>query len=137
MYDADDIANMQYAEYRDTKKHMSYSEKMATAKSNGAFMSRLLRIEGIKKQRKGNNMTVPTFNIKKRDNAPDFVVGSFGCKMGDIEPFVNGKGYINFDILKGKESGMYVKINTYGLDKDEETETVTKIGEISEDEIAF
>lgn len=136
MYDADDLANMRYAEYRDTRKHSSYSEKMATAKSNGAFMSRFLRIEGIKKKKGEKKMTL-TFNIKKRDNAPDFVVGSFGCKLGDIEPFVNGKGYINFDILKGKESGMYVKINTYGLDKEEETETVTKIGEFENGEIPF
>lgn len=51
-----------------------------------------------------------TFTIKKRENAPDFVFGSFGCKLEDLKPFVNDKGYINFDILAGKESGYYVKI---------------------------
>lgn len=77
------------------------------------------------------NMTV-----KKREKAPDFVVGSFGCKFGDLEPFVNSKGYINFDLLKGKEEGsLYVKVNEYGLDKDDKP--VTTIGEISEEEIPF
>lgn len=75
-------------------------------------------------------------NVKKRPNSPDFVVGSFGCKFGDLEAFVNSKGYINFDILKGKESGsLYVKVSEYGLDKPEKT--VTKIDDISEDEISF
>ena len=75
-------------------------------------------------------------NVKKRQGSPDFVLGSFGCKFGDLEPFVNSKGYINFDLMKGREEGsLYVKVSEYGLDKPEKT--VTKIGDISEDEIAF
>lgn len=77
-----------------------------------------------------------TFTIKKREGAPDYVVGSFGCKFGDLEPFVNSKGYINFDILKSQEGdGMYIKINEYGLEKP--TENVTKIDTITEEEIPF
>lgn len=77
------------------------------------------------------NMTV-----KKREKAPDFVVGSFGCKFSDLEAYVNSKGFINFDLLKGKEEGsLYVKVSEYGLDKDDKP--VTKIGEISEEEIPF
>ena len=77
-----------------------------------------------------------TFNIKKRNGSPDFVVGSFGCKFGDLEAFVNSKGYINFDLLKGKEEGsLYIKVSEYGLDKEEKP--VTTIGEISEEEIPF
>ena len=59
--------------------------------------------------------TMATFNIKKRENAPDFVFGSFGCKLNELKDFVNDKGYVNFDILKGKEGGYYVKISDYGL----------------------
>ena len=78
-------------------------------------------------------------NVKKRQGSPDFVLGSFGCKFGDLEAFVNSKGYINFDLLKGKEEGsMYVKVSEYGLDKEEKPDKpVTKIGDISEDEIPF
>lgn len=83
-----------------------------------------------------NKQMATTFNIKKRDNAPDFVVGSFGCKLGDLEAYVNSKGYINFDILKGKEGGLYIKINEYGLDKGENA-SVTKIDELTDEEIPF
>lgn len=77
------------------------------------------------------NMTV-----KKREKSPDFVVGSFGCKFGDLEPFVNSKGYINFDLLKGKEEGsLYVKVSEYGLDK--EDKPVTKIRNLTDEEIPF
>ena len=57
-------------------------------------------------------------NIKKRDGSPDFVVGSFGLKYTDLKPFVNQNGYVNFDILKGKTEGMYVKVSDYGLTKE-------------------
>lgn len=76
-------------------------------------------------------------NVRKRQNAPDFVVGSFGCKFGDLEPFVNSKGFINFDLLKGKEEGsLYVKVSEYGLDK-EEDKPVTNAKEITDEEISF
>ena len=80
------------------------------------------------------NMTV-----KKREKSPDFVVGSFGCKFGDLEAFVNSKGYINFDLLKGKEPNtLYVKVSEYGLDKEEKTDkSVVTIGDITEDIIPF
>lgn len=80
------------------------------------------------------NMTV-----KKREKSPDFVVGSFGCKFDDLEAFVNSKGWLNFDLLKGKEEGsLYVKVSEYGLDKPEKTEqSVVTIGDITEEEIPF
>lgn len=62
-------------------------------------------------------MTTPTFTIKKRESAPDFVFGSFGCKLEDLKDYVNEKGYVNFDILKSKEGGYYVKVSDYGIKK--------------------
>lgn len=61
-------------------------------------------------------MKTPTATIKKRENSPEFVVGSFGYKFEDLVPYMNSKGYINFDILKGKESGQYVKVSDYGIE---------------------
>ena len=81
------------------------------------------------KNRKEKEMAT-TFNIKKRENAPEFVFGSFGCKLEDLKAFVNDKGYINFDILKGKEGGYYVKVSDYGLKKNT-AETVAQ-GEVLE-----
>ena len=79
-------------------------------------------------------------NVKKRQGSPDSVLGSFGCKFGDLEAFVNSKGYINFDLLKGKEANtMYVKVSEYGLDKEQvgEEKKITKISEMTQEEIPF
>lgn len=54
--------------------------------------------------------------IKKRDGAPDYVFGSFGFKYDDLKEYVNDKGYVNFDILKG-QYGDYIKVSEYGLKK--------------------
>ena len=56
-----------------------------------------------------------TFNIKKRDNAPDWVIGSFGCKLEELKPYVNSKGYVNFDILENKAGEKYIKVSEYGV----------------------
>ena len=68
-----------------------------------------------------------TFTVKKRDNSPKFVLGSFGCKYEDLKPYVNSKGYVNFDLLEGKDGGCYVKINDYGLNKSDDVVTVEKL----------
>lgn len=59
--------------------------------------------------------------IKKRDGAPEFVLGSFGLKYDELKDYVNDKGYVNFDILKG-QYGDYIKVSEYGLNKKEEGE---------------
>lgn len=56
-----------------------------------------------------------TFNIKKRENAPDRVIGSFGCKYADLKPYINSKGYVNFDILENKAGEKYIKVSDYGV----------------------
>lgn len=73
-----------------------------------------------------------TFTIKKRENAPEFVFGSFGCKYEELKDFVNQKGYVNFDILKSKEGGYYAKVSDYGLEK-----TESKILKFEEEELPF
>ena len=64
-----------------------------------------------------------SFNIKRSETAPDFVIGQFGCKYDELKPYVNNKGWINFDILENKKGEKYVKINTYNLNKDDDEET--------------
>lgn len=56
-------------------------------------------------------------SLKKREGTPDFVIGSGGFKYDEIKAFVNAKGYVNFDLLKGKENGFYIKISDYGVIK--------------------
>ena len=74
-----------------------------------------------------------TASITKRQGAPDFVIGSFGFKAEELVNYCNSKGYINFDILKGKESGNYVKVSDYGVSK---TDTQDLI-QFDDEEITF
>jgi len=54
-----------------------------------------------------------------RQGAPEFVKGSISIKVADLHEWLNTNqglandaGYINFDILSGKD-GWYTKVNTY------------------------
>ena len=86
----------------------------------------------IDRKRKENKMA-NTFTIKRRNNAPNFVFGSFGCKYDDLKAFVNDRGYINFDILMGKDSdSYYVKVSDYGINQSvtkSDTDTVMEFDE--------
>jgi hypothetical protein len=62
---------------------------------------------------------------KPREGAPEFVKGRLSFNVEKAIPFLqkykNEKGYVNCDLLKSKESGkLYLKLNTYGLEKKEE-----------------
>ena len=61
-----------------------------------------------------------SIQIKKRENSPDFILGSFGFKYDEGKEYVNANGYINFDIFKGKDGGNdYIKVNTYHIAQSE------------------
>ena len=62
-------------------------------------------------------------SINKRQGSPDFVIGSGGFKYEELKAFVNAKGYVNFDVLTGKEGGYYIKISEYGIEKKSEETT--------------
>ncbi len=53
----------------------------------------------------------------KRENAPDFVLGSLNFKVDEALQWLkeNEKedGYVNCDILKSKEGKNYLKLNTW------------------------
>lgn len=71
-----------------------------------------------------------TASVTKRQGSPDFVIGSFGFKAEELVNYCNSKGYINFDILKGKESGNYVKVSDYGVDT-KQNESILDFDEVS------
>lgn len=65
---------------------------------------------------------------KKRDNAPDFVIGGISIKKYDLVEWLEGveeneKGYINLDMLEGKD-GPYLVVNTWKPTGNKESETV-------------
>lgn len=60
-------------------------------------------------------------SVKKREKSPDYVLGSFGFRLEEIKQYVNSKGWVNGEILKTKyNEGMYIKISSFGIDKEEE-----------------
>jgi len=54
----------------------------------------------------------------KRENSPDFVIGSLSIKVSDFQEWLKGqavseKGYITIDILKSREGKSYLKLNEW------------------------
>lgn len=74
-------------------------------------------------------------SLRKRDGSPDFVLGSGGVKYEALADFMNERGYVNFDLLKGKEGGYYIKVSDYGLNK--QTEKSNNEREITDEVIPF
>ena len=55
-----------------------------------------------------------------RENAPEFVKGSISIKKADLLIWLNAeapndKGYINLDVLEGREGTPYLTVNEYHL----------------------
>jgi len=117
-------------ENRETRRAQLRQEERAKS----AMMHRLYKFQA--KQRKENTMKTLTATVNKRPNSPDFVIGSFGFKAEDLVNYCNSKGYINFDILKGKESGEYVKVSDYGVEEVSKTDT-QEIMKFDDEEIPF
>lgn len=98
----DDTWDEYYASHYITASDLR-KKRIASREAQARFKT----VERLKKM-------IKTATIKRRDNAPAFVFGSFGYKYSDLKEFVNEKGYINFDILSSKDGeNYYVKVNDY------------------------
>lgn len=98
----DDTWDEYYASHYITASDLR-AKRIASREAQARFKT----VERLKKMAK-------TATIKRRDNAPAFVFGSFGYKYSDLKEFVNDKGYINFDILSSKDGeNYYVKVNDF------------------------
>ena len=57
------------------------------------------------------------YGNKARQGAPEFVKGSISIKTSDaiewLKANTNDKGYVNLDILEGKEDKLTICLNTY------------------------
>lgn len=78
--------------------------------------------------------------FEKRQGSPDYVIGSLNIKVPELIPFLekhrNNAGYVNIDILIGKESNKpYCELNTWQPKKDnasEEAENQKKLNNFSD-----
>jgi len=53
----------------------------------------------------------------RRENAPDFVIANLSFKTEQfiewLKENTNAKGYVNVDVLRSKEGGVYSKLNDW------------------------
>ena len=64
------------------------------------------------------------FSFKRRENAPEFVVGRLSLKVDDAMAFVKENmkdGWINLNVNQARSGNYYVELDTY-VPKDEVTE---------------
>jgi len=60
------------------------------------------------------------FSFKRRESAPDFVIGNLSIKVEDAIKFLqeNQKnGWVNLDVLKSQKGSFYIELNTWAPDK--------------------
>lgn len=116
-----------YDEYKDAM--YEFNKLPVSVEKHNAMVELRREVERTK------HMKSLTATVTKRQNSPDFVIGSFGFKAEDLVNYCNSKGYINFDILKSKESGQYVKVSDYGVEQTEEKPQ--QIMQFDDEEIPF
>lgn len=59
------------------------------------------------------------FSFKRRESAPDFVIGNLSVKVDDAVKFLqeNQKnGWVNLDVLNSKGGKPYIELNTWTPD---------------------
>jgi hypothetical protein len=81
------------------------------------------------------------FSFKKRENAPDFVVGSLSVKVEDAIGFLkehaNQNGWVNLNINVGKSGKPYVELDTFEPKKTEKAAPKKKAATKDEDVLPF
>ena len=83
--------------------------------------------------------------FKRRDNAPDYVIGSLSIKAEEFKKFldehVSNAGWVNVDILTSKGGKPYCALNTYKPEKPDVVKEEAAIeypdAEIKPDDIPF
>ena len=56
------------------------------------------------------------FSWKRRDDAPEFVIGNLSCKVEDATKFLteNAKnGWVNMNVLMSKNGKPYIELDTW------------------------
>lgn len=56
------------------------------------------------------------FIFKRRDNAPDFVIGNLSIKVDEAITFLKKyekKGWVNMGIKRGRSGNPYIELDTY------------------------
>ena len=69
------------------------------------------------------------FSFKRRESAPEFVIGNLSVKVDDAIKFLQEKqknGWANLDIMKSQKGTFYVELNTWTPDSKSEAKEEVK-----------
>tara|TARA_R110000803_G_scaffold185755_2_gene248121 strand:- start:6611 stop:6850 length:240 start_codon:yes stop_codon:yes gene_type:complete len=56
------------------------------------------------------------FSWKRREDAPEFVIGNLSCKVEDATKFLktnSKKGWVNMNVLMSKNGKPYIELDTW------------------------
>ncbi len=69
------------------------------------------------------------FSFKRKDNAPDFVVGRMSVKVSDAKKFLDSHAkndWVNIDVKTAKSGKIYMELDTWEPPKQTETSSRVK-----------
>lgn len=68
------------------------------------------------------------FSFKRRESAPDFVIGNISVKVDEAIEFLNqnkkADGWVNLNILKSQSGKPYIELDTWSPDSAKTATTV-------------
>lgn len=72
------------------------------------------------------------FVFKRRDNAPDFVIGNISVKVEEAVKFLNANaknGWVNLNVLNSQAGKPYIELDTF----EPKSKTATQNNQVKED----
>lgn len=78
------------------------------------------------------------FSFKRRESAPDFVIGNVSIKVDEAVPFLqkNAKnGWVNLNVLTAKSGKQYIELDQWEPNKEEVTKEVNPVAQ--DDDLPF
>jgi hypothetical protein len=69
------------------------------------------------------------FIFKRRETAPEFVIGNLSVKVDDAITFLKNnekKGWVNLNIKRGRSGNPYIELDTYEPSNTKKPETAKK-----------
>ena len=78
------------------------------------------------------------FSFKRRESAPEFVIGNVSIKVDEAVPFLqnNAKnGWVNLNVLTAKSGKQYIELDQWEPNKEEVTKQVNPVAQ--DDDLPF
>lgn len=81
------------------------------------------------------------FSFKRREKAPEFVIGSMSVRVEQAVAFLkehaNENGWVNLNINMGKSGKPYVELDTFVPQKDSKAPAKSKASAKDDDDLPF